>query len=182
MTQDRKALYKALTARDSRFDGIFFVGVTSTGIYCRPICTARTPKEANCRFFDSAQQACPAHRASHRPAPRRRHDRQRRRPRGDRGPVRAELAPDPPHHPEGAGRSADPAAADAAVAAREAAAHRNPAAGYRDRLCQRILEPAALQRCVQFTLRHAAHTSAKKGGRRGNADQQHGYLDAAAFL
>jgi AraC family transcriptional regulator of adaptative response / DNA-3-methyladenine glycosylase II len=57
MTQDRKSLYKALTARDSRFDGIFFVGVTSTGIYCRPICTARTPKQANCRFYDSAQQA-----------------------------------------------------------------------------------------------------------------------------
>jgi AraC family transcriptional regulator of adaptative response / DNA-3-methyladenine glycosylase II len=57
MTQDRKALYKALTARDSRFDGIFFVGITSTGIYCRPICTARTPKAANCRFFDSAQEA-----------------------------------------------------------------------------------------------------------------------------
>ena len=57
MTRDRKALYKALTARDSRFDGIFFVGVTSTGIYCRPICTARTPKQANCRFFDSAQEA-----------------------------------------------------------------------------------------------------------------------------
>jgi AraC family transcriptional regulator of adaptative response / DNA-3-methyladenine glycosylase II len=57
MIQDSKTLYKALTARDSRFDGIFFVGVTSTGIYCRPVCTVKTPKAANCRFFDSAQEA-----------------------------------------------------------------------------------------------------------------------------
>ena len=57
MIQDRKALHKALSARDPRFDGVFFVGVTSTGIYCRPICPAKTPKEANCRFFDSAQEA-----------------------------------------------------------------------------------------------------------------------------
>ena len=49
--------YKALTSRDPRFDGIFFVGVTSTGIYCRPICPARTPKQRNCRFFESAEAA-----------------------------------------------------------------------------------------------------------------------------
>ena len=36
---------------------MFFVGVTSTGIYCRPICPAKTPKEANCRFFDTPQEA-----------------------------------------------------------------------------------------------------------------------------
>jgi AraC family transcriptional regulator, regulatory protein of adaptative response / DNA-3-methyladenine glycosylase II len=57
MTQDSATLYRALTARDRRFDGIFFVGVTSTGIYCRPVCTVRTPKQANCLFFDTAQQA-----------------------------------------------------------------------------------------------------------------------------
>jgi AraC family transcriptional regulator of adaptative response / DNA-3-methyladenine glycosylase II len=57
MTSDRKTLYKALTARDPRFDGVFFVGVTSTGIYCRPICPVKTPKEANCRFFASPQEA-----------------------------------------------------------------------------------------------------------------------------
>lgn len=44
-------------ARDSRFDGLFFIGVTSTGIYCRPICVAKTPKISNCRFFDSAEAA-----------------------------------------------------------------------------------------------------------------------------
>jgi len=57
MAGENRTLYKALTARDSRFDGIFFVGVTSTRIYCRPICPVKTPKEANCRFFDSPQQA-----------------------------------------------------------------------------------------------------------------------------
>lgn len=57
MTDDHAALYNALSARDPRFDGVFFVGVTSTGIYCRPVCTARTPKAANCRFFGSAEAA-----------------------------------------------------------------------------------------------------------------------------
>jgi AraC family transcriptional regulator of adaptative response / DNA-3-methyladenine glycosylase II len=57
MDHDRRRLYKALSARDSRFDGIFFVGVTSTGIYCRPICPAKTPQEANCRFFVAAHEA-----------------------------------------------------------------------------------------------------------------------------
>ena len=55
--QDTKGRYKALLARDSRFDGIFFVGVTSTGIYCRPICPVKPPKEINCRFYNSAQEA-----------------------------------------------------------------------------------------------------------------------------
>jgi AraC family transcriptional regulator of adaptative response / DNA-3-methyladenine glycosylase II len=55
--QEHRRLYNALTARDSRFDGIFFVGVTSTGIYCRPICRVKTPKAANCRFFDTPQEA-----------------------------------------------------------------------------------------------------------------------------
>jgi AraC family transcriptional regulator, regulatory protein of adaptative response / DNA-3-methyladenine glycosylase II len=57
MTPEHRRLYNALTARDSRFDGVFFVGVTSTGIYCRPICRVKTPKAANCRFFDTPQQA-----------------------------------------------------------------------------------------------------------------------------
>ncbi len=54
---DAAALYNAYSSRDARFDGVFYIGVTSTGIYCRPICTARTPKAANCRFFDSAEAA-----------------------------------------------------------------------------------------------------------------------------
>lgn len=57
MTHDTAALYSALVSRDPRFDGVFYVGVTSTGIYCRPVCTAKKPKAANCRFFDSAASA-----------------------------------------------------------------------------------------------------------------------------
>ena len=49
--------YRALQARDARFDGQFFTAVTSTGVYCRPVCKVRTPKLANCRFFTLAAQA-----------------------------------------------------------------------------------------------------------------------------
>ena len=48
---DDAGRYLALQARDARFDGRFFTGVTSTGIYCRPVCRVRTPKAENCRFF-----------------------------------------------------------------------------------------------------------------------------------
>lgn len=51
------ARYLALKAKDARFDGCFFTGVTSTGIYCRPVCRVRTPKRENCRFFVQAAQA-----------------------------------------------------------------------------------------------------------------------------
>lgn len=54
---DYNIAYNALKSRDPRFDGVFFVGVTSTGIYCRPICPVKTPKLANCRFFENAQMA-----------------------------------------------------------------------------------------------------------------------------
>jgi AraC family transcriptional regulator of adaptative response / DNA-3-methyladenine glycosylase II len=57
MTHDTAALYSAFASRDPRFDGVFYVGVTSTGIYCRPVCTAKTPKPSNCRFFNSAEAA-----------------------------------------------------------------------------------------------------------------------------
>ncbi len=56
-TLDPDACYLALKARDNRFDGVFFTGVTSTGIYCRPVCRVRTPKADNCRFFGHAAQA-----------------------------------------------------------------------------------------------------------------------------
>lgn len=48
---DRDACYRALSARDARFDGVFFVGVETTGVYCRPVCPARTPRASRCRFF-----------------------------------------------------------------------------------------------------------------------------------
>jgi AraC family transcriptional regulator, regulatory protein of adaptative response / DNA-3-methyladenine glycosylase II len=50
-------LYAALLARDARFDGRFFVGVTSTGVYCRPVCRVRAPLQRNCRFFEHAARA-----------------------------------------------------------------------------------------------------------------------------
>src|SRR6201986_4899485 len=53
----REACYRAHESRDARFDGLIFVGVKSTGIYCRPICPARTAKFVNCHFFGSAAAA-----------------------------------------------------------------------------------------------------------------------------
>jgi AraC family transcriptional regulator of adaptative response / DNA-3-methyladenine glycosylase II len=57
MELDASRCYRALRSRDARFDGRFFVGVTSTGIYCRPICPAPTPKPRNVLFFSCAAAA-----------------------------------------------------------------------------------------------------------------------------
>lgn len=57
MTLDAATCYRALTSRDARFDGRFFTGVTSTGVYCRPICPARTPARRNVRFYACAAAA-----------------------------------------------------------------------------------------------------------------------------
>jgi AraC family transcriptional regulator, regulatory protein of adaptative response / DNA-3-methyladenine glycosylase II len=57
MDMDHDACYRALMTRDARFDGRMFVGVKTTGIYCRPICPARTPKRENVLFFPSAAAA-----------------------------------------------------------------------------------------------------------------------------
>jgi AraC family transcriptional regulator of adaptative response / DNA-3-methyladenine glycosylase II len=54
---DHDLCYRILQAKDARFDGRFFTCVTSTGIYCRPICPARVPKKANCIFVASAAAA-----------------------------------------------------------------------------------------------------------------------------
>ncbi len=54
---DREICLRVLDSRDARFDGLIFVGITSTGIYCRPVCPARTAKRENCRFFSSAAAA-----------------------------------------------------------------------------------------------------------------------------
>ncbi|GAA4568088.1 DNA-3-methyladenine glycosylase 2 family protein [Planotetraspora kaengkrachanensis] len=54
---DFDACYLAVSARDSRFDGRFYTAVTSTGIYCRPICPARTPARRNVRFYRHAATA-----------------------------------------------------------------------------------------------------------------------------
>jgi AraC family transcriptional regulator of adaptative response / DNA-3-methyladenine glycosylase II len=57
MTLDPHTCYRALRARDARFDGRFFVAVSSTRIYCRPICTVKPPRRENCRFYPSAAAA-----------------------------------------------------------------------------------------------------------------------------
>ncbi len=57
MHLDPETCYRALRSHDPRFDGRFFVGISSTGIYCRPICTARSPKPENCSFYISAAAA-----------------------------------------------------------------------------------------------------------------------------
>ncbi|HSP65020.1 MAG TPA: AlkA N-terminal domain-containing protein [Candidatus Deferrimicrobium sp.] len=57
MHEDFEACYRAIVSRDARFDGRFFTAVTSTGIYCRPVCPAQTPKRANVRFYASAAAA-----------------------------------------------------------------------------------------------------------------------------
>ena len=57
MTLDATACYRALASRDARFDGRFFTGVTTTGVYCRPICPARTPARGNVKFYGCAAAA-----------------------------------------------------------------------------------------------------------------------------
>ncbi len=57
MSLDPAVCYRAVSSRDSRFDGQFFTAVRTTGIYCRPICPARTPLERNVEFFRHAAAA-----------------------------------------------------------------------------------------------------------------------------
>ena len=57
ITQDPDAAYRVLQTHDARFDGRLFVGVTSTGVYCRPVCRVRLPRRENCRFFGNAASA-----------------------------------------------------------------------------------------------------------------------------
>jgi AraC family transcriptional regulator of adaptative response / DNA-3-methyladenine glycosylase II len=57
MLLDHKSCYEALVARDPRFDGVLYVGVTTTGVYCRPVCPARTPRRDRCQFFANAAAA-----------------------------------------------------------------------------------------------------------------------------
>jgi AraC family transcriptional regulator of adaptative response / DNA-3-methyladenine glycosylase II len=57
LAHEHQSLYTAFKSKDTRFDGRFFVGVSSTGIYCRPVCRARMPKIENCTFYESAAEA-----------------------------------------------------------------------------------------------------------------------------
>lgn len=61
---DREACYRAMRARDARFDGRFYTAVVSTGIFCRPVCPARPPRAEHCVFYRSAAAA---HAAGFRP-------------------------------------------------------------------------------------------------------------------
>jgi AraC family transcriptional regulator of adaptative response / DNA-3-methyladenine glycosylase II len=54
---DADAAYRVLQTHDARFDGRIFVGVTSTGVYCRPVCRVRLPRRENCRYFGNAASA-----------------------------------------------------------------------------------------------------------------------------
>lgn len=53
----KKEYYEALLAKKSEYEGVFFVGVKTTGVFCRPTCPARKPKFENCEFFETAEQA-----------------------------------------------------------------------------------------------------------------------------
>lgn len=57
MIDNDSGLYAAFKAKDTRFDGRFFVGISSTGIYCRPVCRAKQPKAENCTFYPTAAEA-----------------------------------------------------------------------------------------------------------------------------
>src|ERR1700683_3331221 len=60
MDLDWRICSRARLSRDARFDGRFFVGVLTTGIYCRPICRAPTAQEKNVRYFATAAEAAAA--------------------------------------------------------------------------------------------------------------------------
>ena len=57
MKLDPDTCYRAVASHDRRFDGRFFVGVSSTGVYCRPVCAVRTPRRENCSFYETAAAA-----------------------------------------------------------------------------------------------------------------------------
>jgi AraC family transcriptional regulator of adaptative response / DNA-3-methyladenine glycosylase II len=57
MPLDALHCYEVIKARDSRFDGVFFVGVSTTGVYCRPVCTVRTPGRDRCTYYSNAASA-----------------------------------------------------------------------------------------------------------------------------
>lgn len=57
MKLSQDVCYKAIKSRDSRFDGLFYNAVKTTGIYCRPICKVTTPRKENCTFYETAEEA-----------------------------------------------------------------------------------------------------------------------------
>lgn len=57
MSLDAAHCYEVIKARDPRYDGVFFVGVSTTGVYCRPVCKVRTPGRDRCSYFSNAASA-----------------------------------------------------------------------------------------------------------------------------
>ncbi|MEK8129636.1 trifunctional transcriptional activator/DNA repair protein Ada/methylated-DNA--[protein]-cysteine S-methyltransferase [Paenibacillus filicis] len=57
MAERKEEYYKALLEKNSEYEGLFYVGVKTTGVFCRPTCPARKPKFENCEFYETAQQA-----------------------------------------------------------------------------------------------------------------------------
>ncbi|PLR77377.1 bifunctional transcriptional activator/DNA repair enzyme protein Ada [Bacillus sp. V3-13] len=57
ITADKREYYQALIEKNTEYEGVFYVGVKTTGVFCRPTCPARKPKFENCEFFETAQQA-----------------------------------------------------------------------------------------------------------------------------
>lgn len=54
---NKKKYYEAMLTKNTEYEGVFFVGVKTTGVFCRPTCPARKPKLENCEFFETAQEA-----------------------------------------------------------------------------------------------------------------------------
>ena len=186
---DREACYRVFQTHDARFDGRIFVGVTSTGIYCRPICPARTPKFENCRYFASAAAAQeagfrPCLRCRPETAPelafwrgssntvvarpeadrrgRARRERGRRRGAGRAAGRRRPAAA--PAVPAASRRLAGRRGADPARAVRQAADPRHPPADDRGRALGRLRQRAALQRDLPQAVRPAAQRAAPRRG------------------
>ena len=190
MDMDDDASYRALATRDARFDGRLFVGVKTTGIYCRPICPARTPKRENVRFYPTAAAA---QSAGFRPCLRCRPEtspdlaawrgasntavaralsliegwrarrQRRRRPRGSAGGGRAATSPPIPQAPR---RLADQRRPDPARALGQAADPRDPAADGRGGAGLRLRQRAPLQRDVPAALRPATGQRLRRSRRR----------------
>ena len=55
--QKKQEFYQALVNKNSEYEGVFYAGITTTGIFCRPTCPARKPKFENCEFYQTAQEA-----------------------------------------------------------------------------------------------------------------------------
>src|SRR6185312_6319385 len=165
----------ARLSRDARFDGLFFTAVSSTGIYCRPVCPAPTTKRENVRYYANPAAA---EAAGFRPCLRCRPELapgNEQWQRGDHVVARAlklieagalaEQSLD-----ELARRAADQRAHDAPVAVRETAADGDRAAGDGSRARGRLPQPAPVQRGVPAGEPHPATRTAPApacGGRRG---------------